>query len=307
MDGILILNKSEGITSFGVVARVRGITHTRKVGHAGTLDPMATGVLPIFLGRATRAIGLLPCSDKTYIAKLKLGVRTDTGDRTGKIIGTKSVTVGKAEMESVLPAFRGQIMQIPPMYSAIHQNGKRLYELARMGKVVERKARPITIYRLLLLQADEKAGVYSLLVSCSSGTYIRTLIEDIGEKLGCGAIMTALDRTEAAGFSEKNAVTVSDLESYAKEDTLAMHLLPIEYAFETLEMVTVTDKQAIRFCNGGFLSLERVNGVPSSGLCRVYAPSKVFLGLGEINQEKQALLVKCNLLGSENNGSLSRR
>lgn len=306
MDGILILNKPAGITSFGAVARVRGITHTRKIGHAGTLDPMATGVLPLFLGRATRAIGLLPCTDKTYIARMRLGVRTDTGDSTGTVLETRPVHVGKEEVERALPALTGDILQVPPMYSALHKNGERLYELARRGEVVEREARPVTIYALSLVEAQEKYGEYTLSVTCSTGTYIRTLVEDIGESLGCGATMTALQRTAAAGFSIAQSYDIEEIEQFAAEETLQNHILSVEYPFKILSGVSVTSKQAVRFCNGGFLSLERVESAPQTGLCRVYAPDKTFLGLGEADPVQQELQVKFVFAGGVADGNIQR-
>lgn len=306
MDGILILNKPAGITSFGAVARVRGITHTKKVGHAGTLDPMATGVLPLFLGRATRAIGLLPCTDKMYIARMRLGVRTDTGDSTGKVLETRPVSVGKVEVERALPALTGEILQVPPMYSALHKNGERLYELARRGEVVEREARPITIYALSLMDAQEKYGEYTISVTCSTGTYIRTLVEDIGESLGCGATMTALHRMAAAGFSIEQSCTLEEMEAFAADGTLQSHILSVEYPFYIHKGINVTPKQAVRFRNGGALSLERLIGAPQSGLCRVYAPDQTFLGLGEVHPAQQELRVKCVFAGSEANENIQR-
>lgn len=307
MDGILILNKPKGITSFGVVARVRGMTHVHKVGHAGTLDPMATGVLPLFLGRATRAIGLLPCNDKTYIACMRLGVRTDTGDCTGKVLETRPVCAGRAEVERALPAFTGAILQVPPMYSAVHKNGERLYELARRGEVVEREARPVTIYALTLLDAQTETDEYALSITCSSGTYIRTLVEDIGNSLGCGATMTALQRTAAAGFSIEQACSIEEVEQMARAGTLQNKILGVQYPFGILNGITITPKQVTRFCNGGFLSLERVEGAPISGLCRIYAPDTSFLGLGEIDQEQAILRVKCVFAGGEGNGNMPRK
>lgn len=304
MDGILILNKPAGITSFGVVARVRRMIHEKKIGHAGTLDPMATGVLPLFLGRATRAIGLLPCTDKTYVARMRLGIRTDTGDSTGKVLAECPVCVGQADVARVLPDFTGHIFQIPPMYSAVHKNGERLYELARRGEVVERDARPVTVHALTLLAADERAGEYTLRVACSSGTYIRTLVEDIGEALGCGATMTALERTAAAGFCIEQAYTLEDIEAFSLKKSLEIHALSVEYPFNILRGIEITTKQAVRFCNGGFLSLERLTGAPVSGLCRVYAPDGLFLGLGEADAAEQALQVKCVFAGGKQDGNM---
>ena len=192
MNGIIVINKPSGFTSFDVVAVMRGIAKTRKAGHTGTLDPMATGVLPILLGNATKAQSLIPDSSKEYIADFRLGITTDTLDITGKIIEEKKSEISEREISDVLPEFTGNIFQIPPMYSAVQKDGKRLYELARQGIEVEREKRKVTIYKLELLEYDEKAQTGRLLTGCSGGTYIRTLIDDIGKRLGCGGVMTAL-------------------------------------------------------------------------------------------------------------------
>lgn len=201
MDGIIILDKPEDFTSFDMVAKMRRLLGTRKVGHAGTLDPMATGVLPIFVGRATKCCDILPNQNKRYTATFQLGYTTDTLDATGRVLTRTEVSATKEDVEKALESFRGEIMQLPPMYSAIQINGKRLYDLARQGIEIEREKRPVTITELNLLSADDTQHIYQIDVACSKGTYIRTLCADIGEALGCGATMTALRRTEAAGFS----------------------------------------------------------------------------------------------------------
>ena len=201
MDGIIILDKPEDFTSFDMVAKMRRLLGTRKVGHAGTLDPMATGVLPIFVGRATKCCDILPNQNKRYTAAFQLGYTTDTLDATGRVLTRTEVSATKEDVEKALESFRGEIMQLPPMYSAIQINGKRLYDLARQGIEIEREKRPVTIMELNLLSADDTQHIYQIDVACSKGTYIRTLCADIGEALGCGATMTALRRTEAAGFS----------------------------------------------------------------------------------------------------------
>ena len=305
MDGLLILDKPEGITSFGAVSRVRGILREKKIGHAGTLDPMATGVLPLFLGRATRAVGLLPCKEKTYVAGMRLGIRTDTGDRTGNVLEKRAVFCGRAEVVRALSAFTGAIRQVPPMYSACHVNGRRLYELAREGKTVERAARPVFIRRLDMMGSDEKSADYTLRIECSAGTYIRTLVEDIGAKLGCGAVMTSLRRTAAAGFTLAQAHTLEETEAAAAQGRAAGLLLPAETPFLTQPKLYVTDKQSIRFQNGGVLSRERVEGASEEGLCRVYAPDGRFLGLGTM--EKTELKVTWLYTGGEANEDLPHR
>ena len=189
-DGIIIMDKPQGFTSFDMVAKMRGMLGTRKVGHAGTLDPMATGVLPIFVGRATKCCDLLPDQDKNYTATFELGYTTDTLDATGKLLSRQPVTVGEEQVRTVLERFRGPISQLPPMYSAISIGGKRLYDLARQGIEVERERRSVTIHSLELTAAQPQENRYTIEVSCSKGTYIRTLCADIGEALGCGATMT---------------------------------------------------------------------------------------------------------------------
>ena len=197
MNGILIIDKPQDFTSFDVIAIVRGCMHERKTGHTGTLDPMATGVLPILLGSATKAQELLPDTDKEYIAEFRLGMTTDTLDITGKTLSTSDAEVTREQLEEVLPKFRGDIMQKPPMYSAVYKDGVRLYELARKGIEVEREERPANVSLLELTHFDEAAQSGSLKISCSKGTYIRVICDDIGRLLGCGCVMTSLRRTRA--------------------------------------------------------------------------------------------------------------
>ena len=214
MDGIIILDKPEDFTSFDMVAKMRRLLGTRKVGHAGTLDPMATGVLPIFVGRATKCCDILPNQNKRYTATFQLGYTTDTLDATGRVLTRTEVSATKEDVEKALESFRGEIMQLPPMYSAIQINGKRLYDLARQGIEIEREKRPVTIMELNLLSADDTQHIYQIDVACSKGTYIRTLCADIGEALGCGATMTALRRTEAAGFSIADSITLEEARNW---------------------------------------------------------------------------------------------
>ena len=209
-NGIIIIDKPADWTSMDVCSKLRRLLDERRVGHAGTLDPMATGVLPVFVGRATRAVEFAESGGKTYVAGLKLGLETDTQDSTGQVLAEQSVTCDRAAVEAVLEGFRGDILQVPPMYSALKVNGKKLYQLARKGKTVERKPRPITIFGLDILRQDAPDH-YTIQVTCSKGTYIRTLCHDIGQKLGCGGVMDALRRTEAAGFTLEQAVTVEQV------------------------------------------------------------------------------------------------
>ena len=284
MTGILLIDKPEGMTSFVAAARVRRMTGVKKTGHTGTLDPMATGVLPVLLGGATRFCELLPSHDKAYIASLRLGTVTDTLDITGEVLETREVNASRADFESALQSFSGTIEQVPPMYSAISQNGVRLYKLARQGIEVERESRTVNISSISLVGCNEKNGEYTISVECSAGTYIRSLVADIGEKLGCGAVMTALRRTSANGFDIKDAVTIEQLEAAANEERLGEILLPVDKALGGYGSVTVTEAQAKRFLNGGELFLERLK-IKGEGIFRVYSPKGDFLGLGETEDE----------------------
>lgn len=297
MDGILLIDKPAGMTSFGVVAALRRLTGERKIGHAGTLDPMATGVLPLFLGRATKAVDLLPCRDKAYAASFRLGITTNTGDSTGRVTGRRPVSVGRAEAERAILALRGERLQIPPMVSAVRQNGRHLYELARRGETVERQPRPISVYEAALTGADEVAGEYEMAVRCSKGTYIRVLCEEIGESLGCGAAMTALRRTMAAGFPLSACLPLEDARALGEAGRLAERLLPLESAFSGCPAAVVSEKQAVRFQNGGELLLSRVSGLPDetfAGTCRVKTDAGVFIGLGRADPETGNLKILLN-------------
>jgi len=211
-NGILIIDKPAGWTSMDVCAKLRGVFHEKRVGHGGTLDPMATGVLPVFVGRATRAVEFAENGDKEYAASLRLGAVTNTQDATGEVLEERPVNVTKERLEEVLARFRGDILQVPPMYSAVKVNGKKLYELARKGKEVERKPRPVAIHELELLGWPDAGEDFQLRVRCSKGTYIRTLCHDIGQALGCGGCMSGLRRTMAAGYTLAEAVTLEDVQ-----------------------------------------------------------------------------------------------
>jgi tRNA pseudouridine55 synthase len=225
MIGILIADKPEGFTSFDVAAITRKAAGTKRVGHTGTLDPMATGVLPLLIGRATMALDLIEDTDKAYTADIKFGAATDTLDRTGSVLETSDKKVTEAKFRAALAAFTGDIKQIPPMYSAVKQNGKKLYELARQGKTVVREPRTVTIYKTELLDFDEKLQTAKISVFCSKGTYIRTLADDLGRAVGSFAHLTALRRTKACGFSESDAVTIDDIRAGK------FTLLPVETLF----------------------------------------------------------------------------
>lgn len=280
MDGILCLDKPADMTSFDCCAVMRRLFQTKKVGHAGTLDPMATGVLPLLIGRATRALDLLPVHDKRYTASMRFGLTSDTQDIWGSVSSTGGALPLLKDVEDALAAFRGDIWQVPPMMSAIKKDGVRLYDLARQGIEVEREARPITVYSLTVVDYDAGAGELTIDCACSKGTYIRTICADLGAKLGCGAVMTALRRTEAAGYMLDQCVALDEARRLAEDGRLTGWLLPVDSAFACYKPVTVSPAQAVRFQNGGALSLDRLPVKPE-GIVRVYAPGGIFLGLGK--------------------------
>ena len=251
MQGILVADKPAGWTSFDVVAKLRRVLGTRKLGHSGTLDPMATGVLPVFCGGASKAVDLQLNHDKTYRATLRLGVRTDTGDSTGTVVEQKPVTAGEAELLAVLPRFVGPQMQVPPMYSAVKVDGQPLYKAARQGLTVERKARPIEVYAIEY-EGSPAAGEYSLTVRCSKGTYIRTLLEDIAAAMGQAGTMSALRRTRAGLFTEADAHPMDEIlaAQQAGPEALAALLVPVERVFEPLPLLTVDERAAAHLYNG---------------------------------------------------------
>lgn len=267
-NGIFVIDKPSDWTSHDVVAKLRGILREKRIGHGGTLDPMATGLLPIFVGQATRAVEFSENAPKEYVATLRLGTVTDTQDITGTITSTHEVTATMADIQAILPQFTGEISQIPPMYSAIKIQGKKLYELARKGKEVERPARQITIYELELLEQVAPTE-YTLRVMCSKGTYIRTLAHDMGQLLGCGATLTALRRTMAAGFTQADAVTLDQVQAQGAE-----LLLPTEYFFKQHPAYTIaTDKQEARCRNGNTVLAPDL----ADGTYRVYGQDGQFL------------------------------
>ena len=276
-SGILIVDKPAGWTSMDVCAKLRGVLHERRMGHGGTLDPMATGVLPVFVGRATRAVEFAEKSDKEYIAGLKLGVVTNTQDIGGEVLERRPVQVGREQLEAALEQFRGDILQVPPMYSAIKINGKKLYELARKGREVERPARPVTIRELKVLdRVPEGDSDYFLRVRCSKGTYVRTLCHDIGQTLGCGGCMSSLRRVRAAGFTLADSVTLEAVQTAV--DRGESLLLPVdEYFARNGWRASATVRPAVEkvLRNGGQVG---VSGVEEK--CRVYSESGEFLGLG---------------------------
>lgn len=288
MQGLILLSKPKGITSFSAVSKIKWLAQEKRVGHTGTLDPLATGVLPIFIGKATALSGILLDADKGYTATVKLGVTTDTCDITGTVLSETKVKVTKEELEAALYKFRGKISQVPPMYSALKKDGVRLYQLAREGKSVEIEPREVEIKKLNLISFE--GDTFKIEVECSKGTYIRSLCRDIGEELACGATMTELVRTSTSGFNLEQTVSLDDL----TRENIGDYILPEETALSYLREIKVTEKQAIRFSNGGQLAFERLkNAVFEDGeLVRVKFKNK-FLGVGYADNEKQQIAIKC--------------
>ena len=290
MQGIVLIDKPRGWTSFDVVAVMRRTLGTKKIGHSGTLDPMATGVLPLLVGRATRLVDLLPVTDKRYRAVIRFGLTTETLDITGEVLTRQEAHVTRQQLEEALEPFRGPIMQVPPMVSALKQNGRRLYDLAREGKTVERPARPVTIHSLTCLGPGEERNEFVLDVSCSKGTYIRSLCDDLGRSLGCGAVLSGLCRTEAAGFALDECVPLEQAREMSPEELLR----PAEDAVRRYPSVSLSEGQARRFQNGGKLDLIRLSGAADAdGLVRVTAPGGQCIGLGRAVLSEGCLRVAC--------------
>ena len=292
MNGILCINKPEEYTSFDVVARIRGMSKTKKVGHSGTLDPMATGVLPVFLGTATKAIGVLPNDDKKYIAGFRLGETTDTLDAFGQVLHTCESHVSVRDITALLSDFRGNIQQLPPMYSAVRINGQRLYDIARQGREVERQPRNVTVYSLELLSFDEASQEGKLEIFCSKGTYIRTIISDLGSRLSVGGIMTELMRTEASGFSLADCITLEEAQQLTAADQLEEKLLATDRLFAPLPKIRLNPVQTVKFKNGVQLDLNRVHYKDIDGLHRVYGPEGDFLALARLNHTDESLRIE---------------
>ena len=273
MNGIVIVDKPTDWTSQDVTSRLRRVFNTRRIGHGGTLDPMATGVLPVFVGRATRGVEFFEHAEKTYEATIRLGLSTDTEDITGTVIQTHPVSVSEADFLAVLSQFRGKIQQIPPMYSALKVNGQKLYDLARKGKEVERKPREITIFQLECLEFSGETA--RLRVRCSKGTYIRTLCKDIGQALGCGGCMEALRRISAGEYTISEAVP---LQTLLESDTPEVYLRPVDSMFRQYPAVTLTEKQTLRCKNGNSFSIAKPDGT-----YRVYDPDGAFLAVSVVS------------------------
>ena len=287
MSGVLGVDKPSDFTSVDVVAVVRRLSGQRKIGHTGTLDPNATGVLPLLLGNATKAQDIVPNHDKDYTATFKLGVATDTLDIWGEVREEKECRFTREDIERLIPEFSGEIEQIPPMYSAVSVNGQRLYDLARKGIEVERKARKVTVYRLSLAAFDETEQSGTLEISCSRGTYIRTIIGDIGDRLGSGAVMTSLRRTAACGYTLGDSLTLDEIKKLAENGELEQRVRSTESIFVTYPELFVSEAQSKRFRNGGALDLVRTRlrgqDIPEGSIYRV-KDGEIFLGLGIIRE-----------------------
>lgn len=295
--GIVNVYKEAGYTSHDVVAKLRGICKQKKIGHTGTLDPDAVGVLPVCLGNATRLCDMLTDKSKEYRAVLRLGLVTDTQDISGKLIEQKEITASTEEIRSAILSFQGESMQLPPMYSALKHNGQKLYELARKGQEIERPARPITVYEIEILK--EAHPDYTIRVSCSKGTYIRTICHDIGQRLGCGGVMASLTRTRVGGFVLQEAYTLSQLQHFAEEGKLEQILLPVEEMFDGLLKLTVKPESFRALQNGNQLKVQDLvegekqevqrKNLQKGQEVRLYGPTGFFYGIYRY-EEKRGLL-----------------
>lgn len=293
MNGILCMNKPQDFTSFDVIGKLRGILHMKRLGHTGTLDPMATGVLPILVGTATKACDILPNQDKTYQATVVFGKATDTLDIWGKPLQDyPEQHVTEAALRAILPEFLGDITQLPPMYSAVSVNGKRLYELARKGETVERPTRTVHIDAITLDAFDETQQTATLTVSCGKGTYIRTLLSDIGQRLGGDAVMTALTRTAACGYPLQDCLTFEQVAAAMADGTLEEHLLPTDSLFSSYPKLRLNAAQERMFCNGVKLDLKRLRNLqPDQDIYTVYGATGTFLGTALADRTQQELRI----------------
>lgn len=290
MTGFICLDKPQDITSFLAVNKLRRLLGEKKVGHTGTLDPMATGVLLVALGGATRFIELIPNHDKSYFAEVKLGLMTDTLDVTGNVLKEEKTNLTKKQLEEVIKKFTGRIKQVPPMFSAIKKDGVRLYDLARKGIEVEREEREVEIEKIEIVDFDESNQEFSIKVDCSEGTYIRTLAEDIGKELGTFATLKKLVRTKANGF--ENPYSFDEIKNIVEQNRLNEIILPVDKVLELYPKVNVSPAQSIRFSNGGELSLERLRGNFEDGYYRIYSPDEKFLGIGQADNDSGEMKVK---------------
>ena len=285
MDGVIVIRKEKGFTSHDVVAKLRGILHMKKIGHTGTLDPDAEGVLPVALGKATRLVDMITDKEKTYEAVMRLGVVTDTQDMSGTVLSqTTELSVTEEELCTVVSSFVGDYMQVPPMYSALKVNGKKLYELAREGKTVERKPRPVHFYEIEIL--DISFPLVHFRVTCSKGTYIRTLCHDIGDKLGCGAAMESLLRTKAGRFTLDDAITLAQTEEAVQEGTIESKILGIEEILAEYPRVCCTKEGDRLLANGNPLVQALVDAQEKKGWIRMCSSEGSFSGVYQWDEKR---------------------
>ncbi len=291
INGIINVYKEKGFTSHDVVAKMRGILKMKKIGHTGTLDPDAIGVLPVCMGSGTKLVDMITDTDKTYEAVLKLGITTDTQDITGTILKVAPVTVDYKQIEAVVNSYIGEYMQLPPMYSAIKVNGKKLYELARQGKEIERELRRVVIKDIRILGYVEEAQEVRMSVDCSKGTYIRTLLHDIGETLGCGGTMKSLIRTAVGQFKLENALTLSEIEALVREELINDHIIPVDGMFQSYHRVTVgRDYHKLIYNGNAFHKNHCITpdyDIVTRDLTRVYDSDDKFIGIYQFDSKEE--------------------
>ncbi|WP_051539972.1 tRNA pseudouridine(55) synthase TruB [Ruminococcus sp. FC2018] len=284
--GILPVNKPKGWTSFDVVAKLRGVLKIKRLGHAGTLDPMAEGVLPVFVGKATKACDILPDTKKVYTAGFRLGVTTDTLDITGKVLSEDAGDVTAQQLEKVREQFVGEITQLPPMYSAVKVDGKRLYQLAREGKTAQRTPRKCLVHSIEIILYDEKTREGEMTISCEKGTYVRTIIDDMGSAIGTGAVMTSLVRTYSGGFDIKDCLTIEQIEDICARGRLSEAMMPVEKAFEMYGEIHLDRRLTGLYKNGVKLYRRQVKtDTPAENTFRVFGSEGSFLGLAAFKDD----------------------
>ena len=293
MNGILNILKPTDMTSFDVVGYLRSVLKIKKIGHTGTLDPGAVGVLPVCVGKATKAIEFMIDKDKVYRAELTLGVSTDTQDATGNIISESAVNVSNIDIEDAVRSFVGKYSQVPPMYSALKVNGKKLYELARSGIEIERKPREVHIYYINILNIKGNKVIFD--VGCSKGTYIRTLCSDIGDKLGCGGHMSFLVRTKVGIFDIDTALTLEEVSELSKSNALESRLISIGEVFINYKKTVISDREKTRLINGGALELKDMSYEEFENI-QIYGENGDFLALGEVKAYNNTLFIKSKKL-----------
>lgn len=282
--GILPVYKEQDWTSFDVIAKLRGMLHMKKLGHGGTLDPMAEGVLPVFVGKAAKACDMIPDRDKAYTAGFKLGISTDTEDITGKVQTSCDRAVSREEIEALLPEFTGEIEQLPPMYSAVKVGGKKLYELAREGKTVERRARAVRVDSLRITEYDPESREGIIEIRCGKGTYIRTIISDIGQRLGSGGVMTSLVRAWSGGVGIGQCMKLSEIEKALQEKGAEALLIPLDRAFSEYPEIRLGRRETGLYRNGVKLRAQQTGREPEEGELRIYGSEGEFLGIGYFEQ-----------------------